>query len=74
MATTRINALIDSEVKQAVEDFCRSRGVVMSNFVQEALVDRLEELEDAEDIDALRREPTRQLSEVLSELERDDEL
>ena len=50
MATTQINARIDPALKQAVEEFCRSNGVVMSHFVQEALLDRLEELEDIEDV------------------------
>jgi hypothetical protein len=40
----------------------------MNHFIQEALLDRLEELEDVEDLKAIRHEPTRPLSEVLAEL------
>jgi plasmid stability protein len=68
MATVQINARIDSELKKALEEYCRSRGVVMNHFIQEAILDRLEQLEDAEDVERARNEKTRPLSEVLKEL------
>ena len=68
MATVQMNARIDSELKQALEEYCRSRGVVMNHFIQEAILDRLEQLEDAEDVERARNEKTRPLSEVLKEL------
>ncbi len=71
MATVQINARIDAALKKALEEYCRSRGIVMNHFVQEAIIDRLEELEDVEDLKALRHEPTRSLSEVLAELKLD---
>jgi hypothetical protein len=43
----------------------------MNHFIHEAILDRLEEYEDIEDVKALRHEPTRPLAEVLAELERD---
>jgi hypothetical protein len=46
----------------------------MNHFIQEAILDRLEELEDAENLKALRHEPTRPLSEVLAELKLDGSL
>ncbi len=46
----------------------------MNHFIQEAILDRLEELEDTEDLKALRHEPTRPLSEVLAELKLDGSL
>ena len=69
MATTQINARIDVALKKAIDDYCRAHGVVMNHFVQEALIDRLEELEDVEDLKKIRHEPTRPLADVLAELD-----
>ncbi len=74
MPTVQINARIDAALKKALEKYCRSRGIVMNHFIQEAIIDRLEELEDVEDLKALRHEPTRPLSEVLAELNLDGSL
>ncbi|MCZ6915696.1 MAG: hypothetical protein O7I93_02865 [Gemmatimonadetes bacterium] len=71
MPTVQINARIDAALKKALEEYCRSRGIVMNHFIQEAIIDRLEELEDVKDLKALRHEPTRPLSEVLAELNLD---
>ncbi len=68
MATVQINARIDTALKKALDEYCRSRGIVMNHFIKEAILDRLEEMEDVEDLKALRHEPTRPLSEVLAEL------
>lgn len=74
MATVQINARIDARLKQTLDEFCRSRGIVMNHFIQEAILDRLEEFEDIEDLKAIRHEPTRPLAEVLAELKRDGAL
>lgn len=50
MTTVQINASVDESLKIALERYCRSRGIVMDHFIQEALLDRLEELEDIEDV------------------------
>ena len=68
MPTVQISARIDVRLKKALDEVCRSRGIVMNHFIQEALLDRLEEMEDVEDLKAIRHEPTRPLSEVLAEL------
>jgi hypothetical protein len=74
MPTVQINARIDTQLKKALEEYCRSTGVVMNHFIQEAILDRLEELADAEDLKRIRHEPTRPLSEVLKELKLDGAL
>lgn len=74
MATVQISARIDSGLKAAIEDYCRSRGIIMNHFIQEALLDRFEELEDIEDVQRIGREPTRPLAEVLAELKLDGKL
>ena len=74
METVQINARVDRSLKTAIERYCKSRGLVMNHFVQEALLDRLEELEDAEELKNIRREPSRPLAEVLEELNFDGRL
>jgi predicted DNA-binding protein len=74
MTTVQINARIDLRLKKALDEVCRSRGIVMSRFIEEAILDRLEEFEDIEDLKAIRHEPTRPLAEFLAELKRDGSL
>jgi hypothetical protein len=74
MASVQISARVDPALKKALVEYCRSRGIVMNHFIQEAILGRLEELEDAEDVKKIRREPTRPLLEVLSELKLDGKL
>lgn len=74
MATVQINARIDASLKKAIDAYCRSRGIVMNHFIQEAIIDRLEELADVEDLKAIRHEPTRPISDVLAELKLDGAL
>ena len=72
MATVQINASVDESLKIALERYCRSRGIVMDHFIQEALLDRLEELEDIEDLHRIRHEPARRISEALRDLDLDN--
>ena len=74
METVQISARVDPALKKAVENYCRSRGIIMNHFIQEALLDRLEELEDSEDLRKIRLEPSRPLSDVLAELKLDGKL
>ncbi len=68
METVQIRARIDPVLKRTVASYCRSRGIAMNHFIQEALIDRLEELEDTDDLKRIRRDPTRPLTEALGEL------
>ncbi len=68
MPTVQVSARIDVAIKKALDDYCRRHGVVMNHFIQEALIDRLEELEDLKQI---RHEPTRPLRDVLANLDDD---
>ena len=74
MPTVQVNARLDRAIKDALDAYCRTHGVVMNHFIQEAIVDRLEELEDIEDLKRIRHEPTRPLEEVLAELDRDGQV
>ena len=68
MATVQLATRVDAEVKAAMERYCKANGVKISYFVREAILDRLEELEDAADFVADRNEPTRPLADVLADL------
>ena len=74
MATVQLNARIDEKLKAAVDEYCKQEGVVLNHFVQHALLDRLEELKDIEDLKSIRHEPTRPLGDLISELGLDGEL
>lgn len=43
----------------------------MNHFVQEAILDRLEEFGDIDDLKSIRHEPTRPLADVLKDLDLD---
>ena len=67
----QLGTRIDARVKEAVEKLCRAKGLKMNQFIETALLDRLEEFADIEGVRRLRTEPTRSLSEVVRDLKRD---
>lgn len=74
MAIAQIAVRIDGRLKRAVDEACRARGVKLTRFVQEALLDKLEEIADVEDLARLKREPTRPLRDLIRSLGLDGEL
>lgn len=74
MAAVQLATKIDSQVKKAVEQVCRHRGLKMNRFIEEALLDKLEELEDVEEVAQLRAERSRPLVQILRELKADGKL
>jgi GTP cyclohydrolase FolE2 len=74
MAQVQMATRIDERVKRAVEEVCAARGLKMGRFVEDALIDKLEELADLEDLQKIRAEPTRSLEEVIKELGLDGEI
>jgi hypothetical protein len=68
MKQVQIAARIDVRVKKAVDRICKGRGLKMNRFVEDALVDKLEELEDVDDVKRIRFEPTRPVEELVDEL------
>ena len=74
MKQEQIATRIDARVKKAVGRVCKARGLKMNRFVEDALLDKLEELEDAEDIKRIRFEPTKRISELIADLKLDGKL
>ena len=68
MAVSQIAVRVDGRLKRAVDEACRARGVKLTRFVQEALLDKLEEIADVEDLPRLKREPTRPLRDLIRSL------
>ena len=71
MTKTQLATRIETKIKRAVEKHCKERGLKITRFVEEALLDKMEELQDVEDLKKIRREPTRPFEEVLRELNED---
>jgi hypothetical protein len=71
VAQAQLGTRIDERVKGAVERLCKARGQKMNHFIEEALLDKLEELEDVEALAGLRKEPTRPFKDVLRDLKAD---
>lgn len=72
MKQTQLATRLDERVKLAVEEVCKARGLKMNRFIEDALIDKLEELEDIEDLKRIRCESTRPLKEILRDLNIDE--
>jgi hypothetical protein len=67
MAKTQLGVRIAAPIKKTIETYCRNRGLRMNHFVEQALLERLEELLDLEDLKKIMKEPTRPLADVMKE-------
>jgi hypothetical protein len=74
MPQSQIAARIDSRVKAALDQVCEARGLKINRFLEDAIIDKLEELADIEDLKSIRHEPTRPLADVLKDLGLDGKL
>ncbi len=68
MKQSVITARVDQRIKKLADQVCASKGLIMARFIEDAILDKIEELTDASEVQKLRREPTRPLSEILKEL------
>ncbi len=67
-ATQTITARVNPKVKALAHRWCKSRGIVMAKFIEDAILDKLEESHDLDEVNSLRREPMRPFRDVMSEL------
>jgi hypothetical protein len=74
MPLAQIAVRVDGRLKRAVDAACKARGVKITRFVQDALMDKLEEIADVEDLPRLRKEPTRPLRDLIRDLGLDGEV
>ncbi len=70
MGAKQLATKIDARVKDALDDFCEERGYKINRFVEDAILDKLEEFEDISDLRKLRNESFKDFNVVLSELKK----
>jgi len=70
MPKVQLATQIKAEVKGALEEVCNDRGIKIGHFVEEAIIDKIEELEDIADLKKIRAEKSRPLSAVIKDLEK----
>jgi hypothetical protein len=63
-----LTARVSRKVKRLADKWCKTHGLVLARFIEDAIIDKLEESHDVSEIEKLRREPTRPFSEVMKEL------
>lgn len=74
MGAKQLATKIDERVKDALDNFCEERGYKINRFVEDAILDKLEEFEDISDLRKLRNESFKDFNLVLSELKRSGKL
>ncbi len=63
--TITLSTTIGAWVKKAVADFCRRRGIKLQYFVEQALIEQLEDEVDLETYHQRRHEPTISLADII---------
>ena len=74
MGAKQLATKIDERVKDALDNFCEERGYKINRFVEDAILDKLEEFEDISDLRKLRNESFKDFNVVLSELKKSGKL
>lgn len=67
MGAKQLATKIDEKIKDALDSFCKEKGLKINKFLEEAILDKLEEYEDVSDLRKLRKDTFRPLEEVLKE-------
>lgn len=65
---------IDAEVKASLDEVLARVGVTLSRFVESAILDKLEELEDLSDVADRKKETSKSLKQVMTELKKSGKL
>jgi hypothetical protein len=65
MKTTSLSTVIGAPVKNAVVEFCRRKGLKLRHFIEEALLERLEDELDLETYRTRKNEDTVPFEEIL---------
>lgn len=66
--TATLSTIIDAEVKEAVTNFCKRRGIKLRYLIEQALIEQLEDEIDLEAYRARRGEETVPLEQILNKL------
>ena len=68
MAAKQLATKIDEKIKEALDHFCEERGYKINRFIEDAILDKLEEYEDLSDLRKLREQTFKSLDEVMAGL------
>lgn len=68
MNETKLSTIISKPIKDAVTVFCKKNGLKLKNFIEEALLERLEEQMDIEDIKSRKKEPTVSFEQIFKRM------
>lgn len=63
--TSTLSTIIDTQVKDAVTEFCKRRGVKLRYLVEQALIEQLEDEIDLEDYHQRKNEERIPLEKIL---------
>lgn len=74
MGVKQLATKIDKRVKDALDRFCKTKGYKINHFVENAILDKLEEYEDISDLGKLRTDNFRPFDEVVSKLKSNGQL
>ena len=74
MAAKQLATKIDSDIKDALDEYCEKKGLKINRFIEEAILDKLEEYEDVSDLRKLRNESFRPFEEIVGELKKSGKL
>lgn len=74
MGAKQLATKIDENIKDALDSFCEERGLKINKFLEDAILDKLEEYEDVADLRKLRKESFKPFDQVLKELKANGKL
>ncbi len=74
MGAKQLATKIDERVKDALDSFCEEQGYKINRFVEDAILDKLEEHEDLSDLRKLRGESFRAFADVVEDLKNNGKL
>ena len=74
MGAKQLATKIDENIKDALDAFCEERGLKINRFIEDAILDKIEEFEDVSDLKKLRSDSFRSFDDVLKDLKNSGKL
>ena len=74
MGAKQLATKIDEDIKNALDAFCEERGLKINKFIEDAILDKIEEHEDVSELKRLRSESFRSFDEVVKGLKKSGKL
>ena len=73
-AKKQLAAKIDEDIRNSLDTFCRSQGIEIAHFIEDAILDKLEEFEDVSELKELRKESFKTMAFVKKNLKKSGKL